>query len=602
MNHVVALLIGPLAGPECRRALARGWVIFVRTLAGLATAGVVLAILWWWWLVGQSEPGYRPFYELRAGLSVVEAMLLTVAMIQGPAVLAGSLSGDRQRGVLSLLLSTRVSSREVVTGRLIGKLTQVGMILLAGVPPLILLASLAGIRPAAVLAMLAVPAAVGWGGGGMAALASTVSKRGRDALLAVYLFDVLLLIGPLASRSALPPDLANWLEMISPYNCLVPLVWGEEVSHALATIVVWLVLGCVGVAAASWRLRPSCLGTADTAKSLRRAVRRGWVPIVDEKRPMLWKELFIERVAGLGKAGRWASFLLTSLLVVGSVGLSSLVVFSAWTNPNSEWSNWAVIQLGIWVTPTAALLGFLIQWGVGLRASVSISSERERGTWDALLTSPLGANEIVVGKLWGSLYALRWLIGATFLAWGLAAAAGAWSTQEFVLRTVAVVFAGAFMAAVGVRTSLVCETATKAMAIVIGVWLGAYVGVTLLAAVTVASVVLVANTAMIALSLLGVTPPLAGMWLPRTDLFWPLTNDAVYLGLTLSIVTDTRLRFDRIAGRMTEGKLALAFEDALDGKQEIPVLIEDAERVQSPSSNGSGPVETPQPDEVAGPV
>ena len=66
----------------------------------------------------------------------------------------------------------------------------------------------------------------------------------------------------------------------------------------------------------------------------------------------------------------------------------------------------------------------LIQWAVGLRAAVSISSERERGTWDALLTSPLDGREIVRGKLWGSLYALRGLILAAFLAWALAAAAG----------------------------------------------------------------------------------------------------------------------------------------------------------------------------------
>ena len=36
----------------------------------------------------------------------------------------------------------------------------------------------------------------------------------------------------------------------------------------------------------------------------------------------------------------------------------------------------------------------LIQWAVGLRAAVSISSERERGTWDALMTSPLDARAI----------------------------------------------------------------------------------------------------------------------------------------------------------------------------------------------------------------
>ncbi len=132
--NLASLLVGPLAGPECRRAVARGWLILLRTLAAGAVMGVVLVALWLWWINQRLDPFHRPYYEFRVCLVVVEGMLVTVALVMGPAVLAGSLAGERERGALALLLTTRVSAREIVIGRLSGKLAQVGMILLAGVP------------------------------------------------------------------------------------------------------------------------------------------------------------------------------------------------------------------------------------------------------------------------------------------------------------------------------------------------------------------------------------------------------------------------------------------------------------------------------------
>ncbi len=47
--NLATILLGPLAGPECRRALARGWLIVVRTLVGLLPAAIVVFLIWIWW-------------------------------------------------------------------------------------------------------------------------------------------------------------------------------------------------------------------------------------------------------------------------------------------------------------------------------------------------------------------------------------------------------------------------------------------------------------------------------------------------------------------------------------------------------------------------
>ena len=126
-------------------------------------------------------------------------------------------------------------------------------------------------------------------------------------------------------------------------------------------------------------------------------------------------------------------------------------------------------------------MGWLLQCAIGLRAAVSIAAERERGTWDALLMSPLEPGEIVRAKLSGSLNALRWMAGAMVLAWTLALITGAVSLGEYVEWIAANATAGALMAAIGVRCSLSLPTATKAMTWTIGLWIASAVGVGFLA-------------------------------------------------------------------------------------------------------------------------
>ena len=148
MRAIAAAILGPLAYPECRRSAGRGWIILVRGLSGGAAAVIALCLLWWWWFNQDLDPGrlYLPYATLRVGLVALEITAVAIALVMSPAVLAGSLAGDKERGSLGLLLTTRVNALEIVLGRLTGKLCQVGQILLAGVPFLILIAALAAIR------------------------------------------------------------------------------------------------------------------------------------------------------------------------------------------------------------------------------------------------------------------------------------------------------------------------------------------------------------------------------------------------------------------------------------------------------------------------
>lgn len=563
------VLLGPLAGPECLRASRRAWVIWVRMVAAFAAGSVLFVALWVAEFTRTLDPFHFPYMELRTALATVEGMILAFAMILSPAVLAGSLAGEKERGSIGLLLTTRVNALDVILGRLAGRLSQVLMIELAAAPGLLLLATYAGMGWAVTLSLLALPAAVSFGGGGIALAASALSRRGRDALLFVYLMYVLFLLSPLVG--SLGPA---WVGLLSPFESLNPLVADEATGPALLTAAIWAVMGLASLALGAWRLRPSCLSEGDDVRGRKRARRRGAVPPVTE-RPMLWKELYVERVGTLGRAGRWIGGALVAWLALGSLALAGVEAWSFFKDPDGAWGIWAVEQASYWYGQSSTPIVWLIEWAIGLRAAVAISSERERGTWDGLMTSPLDGSEIVLGKLWGSLHALRWLIGSALLAWTIAVSLGGLLLGEYVELVVELATLGTLTAAIGVRTSLRSSTATRAMGITIGIWLGAY-----LLGKALAGIVCVAVASACVISWMfavqaGVTTIRTPPWFPMS---FRLGMDLVFYSLaivsTILIVLETRLRFDRVAGRMTGGAAAVAVERLIHGRPMAPVLME----------------------------
>src|SRR5262249_42180913 len=123
-------------------------------------------------------------------------------------------------------------------------------------------------------------------------------------------------------------------------------------------------------------------------------------------KPMVWKEIFVEpgfRLTWLGWSVVgvfWFISLLPPLWIVardlrGRVS-SRLTGFAGFVATSTE-------PLNSWVRITGTVVGCLILLAVAVRASTSISGERDRETLDALLTSPLQSHDIIFAKWLGSL-------------------------------------------------------------------------------------------------------------------------------------------------------------------------------------------------------
>lgn len=554
---MLEFLVGPLVGPECRRCLGRRWLAWAGVLAALPASGIVLAVAWVWFLKLQLNPVGVPGGLLSGTLVALDVVAIAIAFVLTPALLAGVLAGERVRGTLELLLAAEVNARDIILGRLMGRLSQVGILLAAGLPCWVLTLTQAGIPFSAGAALTLLPLAVAWGAGGMAMAASVSARRGRDALIGVYFVEAAIL-APGVFLLFSPMVLWGSILCLNPFSGLAAAAWHGQALPAWTSIAWWSVLGALGTAWAGLRLRPVYLRRTGSGAPPR---RRGRVPAMGE-RPMLWKELHIERAKALGRVGRLLGWLVIAVVLGGSVWMAAWMAWCA-LGYGSSGDVGAVRDLfTFWITSTQLPLAWIIQWGVGLRAGVTVATEREQGTWEALILSPLEAGEIVRGKVLGSMHALRGLAAAGLAAWTLALATGALGTWDYVQIVAGLGVMVFFMATVGVTASLVCKSSTGAMAVTLAVWL-ASLAVFSLAALIVSGL-LAALVSLLTLALEWLTgmdpaPFLSALGPGAFPALWTVTNWTLYLLAGLGLIAYGRCAFDRLAGRLPTDPLRAAF-------------------------------------------
>ena len=126
--------------------------------------------------------------------------LLAVVVI-APAVVAGAIAGDRERGILDHLFTTTLSSGEIVVGKLAIRLIHLLFVVLAGLPVLAAATIMGGIAPASLAAVFLTTLSTLVTVSAMRLLLSVWSARVRPAVASAYLITFGLLLLPLALQS-----------------------------------------------------------------------------------------------------------------------------------------------------------------------------------------------------------------------------------------------------------------------------------------------------------------------------------------------------------------------------------------------------------------
>ena len=190
------LSLGPVMRYELITTARRRRYYFLRVIYGLfllASSGSLFTA------VGGSR--IRPAGTLTEIQAFAEDAFIQFAGVQGiglllliPALVAGIISDEYQRKTLHYLLASRLSSAEIVLGKLGARLVHVVAFVALGLPIVSLLMLYGGLNPVNIFYVYMGTATLVLFASGFSILISILARRPRDAILATYGLGALWLL------------------------------------------------------------------------------------------------------------------------------------------------------------------------------------------------------------------------------------------------------------------------------------------------------------------------------------------------------------------------------------------------------------------------
>ncbi len=364
-----------------------------------------------------------------------------IILLATPVFTAGAVTDEKTRGTLLYLFAADLTAWEILIGKLLGRTYEVVILLLATMPFVCFIGVFAGLTPVSLFAI-----GLGFLGplfavGAASLLMSVWCRQTRDAVVGLFAIGgiVFLVWFGLTALGGLGPaygGLKRLTEYFDPKHVAIPAMSGADArdifAHLIGSWIAWGSVGLVCFGVAVWRLRGAYMRQLEHSKT--RNIGEWIIPkrAAIHDQPLLWKERHVDGIAPLAVLRiipRWFALpgimMLTVLLVLALLSLICGVPFS----DVSKWifvldvqnmadkldgKEAAFFLLGGIVLVLACLV-------VGIRCSGTISGEREKQTWEALLLTPLANQQLIRNKLWGILgaavpYVLAYMVPALALA------------------------------------------------------------------------------------------------------------------------------------------------------------------------------------------
>ena len=144
-----------------------------------------------------AEIRYSSFMELYTFVATMEFIMLLFII---PAITAGSISGERERQTLELMLTTKMTPAQIVFGKLFSSLSTVAMLIISSFPVLSLVFIYGGVRIPDVGMLLLCYVTTAFLAGCLGICFSSVFKRSTLATVVSYCVIILLVGGTYAAN------------------------------------------------------------------------------------------------------------------------------------------------------------------------------------------------------------------------------------------------------------------------------------------------------------------------------------------------------------------------------------------------------------------
>jgi ABC-2 family transporter protein len=518
------MLPGPVFNIELVTTARRARYYVVRVVYGL----ILLFLVWAHYINLPGGPSGLTAEQMspQKMAELADRVFATFTITQGlmvlaitPALVAGVIVTEKQRKTLQYLLASRLSSGEIVLGKLAARLLHLGVLVCVGLPIMSLLSLFGGVDPNLVLLAYAGTLSLAFFLAGLSIWVSTIANKVREALVLAYMIELVWLAAPPiidAVTRFKAPALYPWVKPVNdlllaslPHQAIWQLGGGGG-GPSLAPIV-WmiglqLIYGALFVALSVWRLRPifrAQEGRENRWGRLGASLQRWRWRLLPRPacgtQPMLWKELFVSQSSGLVKLlsvvmsiGLFG-FLAYWVVVLGSAAFTELI--SHGYTGTDAYRNRAELNMFIRIVGTFMYVVWIL--AIAGHAASTVSSEREQDTWISLISTPLGSEEILGAKLLGSVWSTRGLGCLILLLWSIGLLAGSVHPLGFLAAVTELAVFTWFATSLGTFISLHSKTTLRAQAATIAILLGLNVGYMM------CCIPLQANSAII---ILGCTP------------------------------------------------------------------------------------------------
>ena len=523
-----ALFSYPLLTRELTERAARR-----RTYAGRVAYGLVLYALFLFALrrvIGQAAGDASGLSVLGVGRDLfqqlIELQCWGVFLFQ-PALMAGVITYEKERESLSLLVLTGMSPTKMLVEKTLAGLLPMATLLLLALPLGAITMAYGGVSPQLLAAGACVVLSTWLLAGAFALLCSAWCRTTVGAMLSAYLGGALMILAPaiayslgiryvLWSADVQGLEIPDWVWSLWPPTAFSRVLAAQESAASVLTsdaTAMWTRLF-----SATWEYCSPILGSAGVCWLLARLVlmRRAFAPVrakraralagstvrwfrsfwpahgdLPQDDPVAWRE------SGRGLLGRRGRFLYLTM-VLGALTLA-LSVFLLGIYPRTA----GPLRLH----HLAVVLGGAAVLVLVVRSVGAVLSEHSNQTLDILLTTPLGAAEILrekvraLGRYW-TLFAL--LLGIVFALQG-------WSEFEYLRSTRLWTSIGQYWICAGL-VLLVYPPLIIWVSLLFALWMRAQVKA-ILAALCVFAVWFIAPMVTLHFTMPGWREQTAGLWL-----------------------------------------------------------------------------------------
>lgn len=409
--------------------------------ARMGYLGALIAVVLFGLLTAGSLSGTQSLTTLaKAGgriFTIISYAQISLICLLAPVFMAGAIAAEQSGKTYNILLTTPLSNLQIVLGSLLGRLFFVLALLASGLPLFAVLLIFGGVPIRAVFVSFGLAALTALLVGAVAITLAVLRAGGRKAvflfvittvgyLLVCYAIDVYVLRG----RWTIGPDGTTVLTPLHPMLVLEATLGGAHyrvpppeaiaqhaslvrfyLGHPFATfscltiltsfiLVLWsaLRLRHLGQGEPGW-VRRSFVGRClrlDTGGERRRKPREVWA------NPVAWREASTRGNRAAALLGRWG------FVVLGLGAAAAAIVLRHNHTLNDHDFRTAILTLLL--TELVVVLLVAVYMSAG-----SVSREREDGTLDLLLTTPITPRLYLWGKLRGLISFLALLISVPIL-------------------------------------------------------------------------------------------------------------------------------------------------------------------------------------------